>query len=90
MDSTLRINLDHISGNPLLPEVKKAMIAAIEADYGNPSSQHSLGDVATAQIDKAREAVAALINAKVAREVVFTSGRHRIGQSRRKGHRPGQ
>ena len=43
MDSTQRINLDHISGNPLLPEVKKAMIAAIEADYGNPSSQHSLG-----------------------------------------------
>ena len=74
MNSTQRINLDHISGNPLLPEVKKAMIVAIEADYGNPSSQHSLGDVATAQIDKAREAVAALINAKVAREVVFTSG----------------
>jgi cysteine desulfurase len=74
MESTQRINLDHISGNQLLPEVKEAMIAAIEADYGNPSSQHSLGDEATAQINNARESVAALINAKVPREVVFTSG----------------
>jgi cysteine desulfurase len=68
------INLDHISSNPLLPEVKAAMIAAIEADYHNPSSQHSKGDEAAALVDKAREAVAGLVNAAMAKEIVFTSG----------------
>ncbi len=68
------INLDHISSNPLLPEVKTAMIAAIEADYHNPSSQHSKGDEAAALVDKARDAVAGLINAAMAKEIVFTSG----------------
>ncbi len=67
------INLDHISSNPLLPEVKAAMIAAIEADYHNPSSQHTKGDEAAALVDKAREAVAGLINAAMAKEIVFTS-----------------
>jgi cysteine desulfurase len=68
------INLDHISSNPLLPEVKAAMIAAIEADYHNPSSQHSKGDEAAALLNKAREDVAGLINAAMAKEIVFTSG----------------
>jgi len=42
------INLDHISSNPLLPEVKQAMIAAIQHDYHNPSSQHRAGEEAAA------------------------------------------
>ena len=53
------INLDHISSNPLLPEVKAAMIDAINADYHNPSSQHSAGERAAAPLDRARTAVAA-------------------------------
>jgi cysteine desulfurase len=68
------INLDHISGNPLLPEVKEAMIQALRADYGNPSSQHTLGDGALAELDSARESVARLIHCAVPKEVVFTSG----------------
>ncbi|MDJ0886001.1 MAG: cysteine desulfurase family protein, partial [Desulfobacterales bacterium] len=64
----------HISSNPLLPEVKAAMIAAIEADYHNPSSQHSKGDEAAALIDRARASVAGLVNAAMAKEIVFTSG----------------
>jgi cysteine desulfurase len=68
------INLDHISSYPLLLEVKTAMIDAINADYHNPSSQHSAGDLAAAQLDKARTAVAALINCANPKEVVFTSG----------------
>ncbi len=71
---TTMINLDHISSNPLLPEVKAAMIAAIEADYHNPSSQHSKGDEAAALIDRARASVAGLVNAAMAKEIVFTSG----------------
>ncbi|CAB1075318.1 cysteine desulfurase [Alkalispirochaeta odontotermitis] len=68
------INFDHISSNPLLPEVKSAMIDAINADYHNPSSQHSAGELAAAQLDKARIAVAGLINCANPKEVVFTSG----------------
>ncbi|MBF0118577.1 MAG: cysteine desulfurase [Desulfobacterales bacterium] len=67
------INLDHISLNPLLPEVKDAMITAINTEYGNPSSMHSLGEKAAQELEAARETVAELIGA-VPREVVFTSG----------------
>ncbi|MGD8847247.1 MAG: cysteine desulfurase family protein [Desulfobacteraceae bacterium] len=68
------INLDHISSNPLLPEVKTAMVDAINTDYHNPSSQHSAGDLAAARLDRARAAVAGLINCANPKEVVFTSG----------------
>jgi cysteine desulfurase len=68
------INLDHISSNPLLPEVKQVMIAAIQHDYHNPSSQHRAGEEAAAALEKAREQVAGLINADSPKEVVFTSG----------------
>jgi cysteine desulfurase len=49
------------------------MIEAIKKNYGNPSSQHQLGDEAAAALHKAREQVAALINSPVLKEVVFTS-----------------
>jgi len=68
------INLDHISANPLLPDVQDAMIKAIKMDYGNPSSQHQIGDQALEALDKARESVAHLINSAVPKEVIFTSG----------------
>jgi len=68
------INLDHISSNPLLPEVKQAMIDAIQHDYHNPSSQHRAGEEAAAVLEKAREQVATLINADAPKEIVFTSG----------------
>ncbi len=68
------INLDHMSANPLLPEVQEAMIAAIRENLGNPSSQHRLGERAAELLDESRAAVAALVNASVSREIVFTSG----------------
>jgi len=68
------INLDHMSGNPLLPEVQEAMIAAIRTSFGNPSSQHKLGDRASEALDKARESVAQLINSGSVKEIIFTSG----------------
>jgi cysteine desulfurase len=68
------INLDHLSANPLLPEVQEAMIHAVRADFGNPSSQHKLGDRASEALEKARESVARLINPGSPKEVVFTSG----------------
>ena len=68
------INFDHISSNPLLPEVKEAMIKAIEHDYGNPSSQNLWGEEALDALEKSRESVARLVNAKIPKEIVFTSG----------------
>lgn len=68
------INLDHISANPLLPEVQSAMIEAIKMNYGNPSSQHKAGDQASEALERARESVARLIHCATPKEVVFTSG----------------
>lgn len=67
------INLDYISGNPILPEVQEAMIEAIRKNYGNPSSSHRLGDQATEALELAREKVARLINCVSPEEIVFTS-----------------
>ena len=66
--------LDHMSANPLLQEVKDAMIDAIQKDYGNPSSQHTVGEQAAEVLEKARESVADLINCADPKEMVFTSG----------------
>ena len=68
------INLDHISSNQIIMEAKEAMIAAIRDDYGNPSSQHSIGDQAAEILEKARVSVAALLNCTNPKEIVFTSG----------------
>jgi len=67
------INLDHISANPLLPEVKEVMIDAIQRDYHNPSSQHKAGEQAMELIERARQTVARLLKAKEPKEIVFTS-----------------
>ncbi|MEN8781442.1 MAG: cysteine desulfurase family protein, partial [Desulfobacterales bacterium] len=57
-----------------LPEVKAAMIDAINKDYHNPSSQHKSGEAAAEALDSARNSVAELINAAMPKEVVFNSG----------------
>ena len=67
------INFDHLSAHPILPEVQEAMIGTIRNNYGNPSSQHSLGDAAATALEEARESVARLINCAVPKEIVFTS-----------------
>jgi len=68
------INLDHISANPILPEIKDVIIEAIKQDYANPSSQHKRGEQAAQALEKARKSVADLINCAMAKEIVFTSG----------------
>lgn len=68
------INLDHISSNPLLPEVKEVMISAIEEGLHNPSSQHKAGEAAAEKLENARGAVAQLIGAAMPKEIVFNSG----------------
>ncbi len=68
------INFDHISANPLLPEVKEAMIDAIHQDLHNPSSQHRDGEQAAEMLEQVRASVARLVNAALPKEIVFNSG----------------
>lgn len=64
---------DHNASTPVRPEVRAAMGEALEAFHANPSSMHRDGQRARAAIERAREQVAALLNAKSG-EVAFTSG----------------
>lgn len=67
-----RIDLDANATTPVLPEVFAAMQPWF-AEGGNASSAHAAGQRARAAVEKARAAVAALVNC-MPREVVFTSG----------------
>jgi cysteine desulfurase len=67
------IYLDYNATTPLRDEVREIMLDALSV-YGNASSMHQSGRAARAQVEEARRAVAALIGAKRAEEVVFTSG----------------
>ena len=64
--------LDYNATAPLLPDVKAAVAAHLDT-YGNPSSVHGVGRQAREAIEQARDAVAAVVNAKPA-QVIFTSG----------------
>ncbi|MGA3094504.1 MAG: aminotransferase class V-fold PLP-dependent enzyme [Dehalococcoidales bacterium] len=67
-----KIYLDHISANPVLPEVVQAMLPYIGERFGNPSSLHSWGQAVRDSVEDARAQVAALIGAEPA-EIIFTS-----------------
>lgn len=64
--------LDHNATAPIRPEAAAAVMRAL-TDGGNPSSVHAVGRRARAVVDDAREAVAALVNARP-EQVIFTSG----------------
>ncbi|MFP4163161.1 MAG: aminotransferase class V-fold PLP-dependent enzyme [Chitinispirillaceae bacterium] len=66
------IYFDHNATTPVL-QVREVMNEAMELYWGNPSSIHSAGRSAFAQLEKARERLASLINAS-ADEIYFTSG----------------
>ncbi|MDR1470349.1 MAG: cysteine desulfurase [Spirochaetaceae bacterium] len=67
------IYLDYNATTPLRDEVREVMADALFV-YGNASSMHRSGREARAQVEEARRAVAALIGARRAEEVIFTSG----------------
>jgi cysteine desulfurase len=68
-----RVYFDNNATTPLAPEVFEAMRPYLLEDYGNASSIHWFGQRAKAGVEKAREQVARLLNAR-ASEIVFTSG----------------
>ncbi|HEX4194213.1 MAG TPA: cysteine desulfurase family protein [Stellaceae bacterium] len=64
--------LDWNATAPVRPEAAEA-VASVLATTGNPSSIHRAGREARRVLNEARDAVAALVNAR-ADEIVFTSG----------------
>jgi cysteine desulfurase len=68
-----RVYLDNNATTPVLPEVFEAMRPFYLEQFGNASSIHHYGQHARGAVEKARGAVAALLNARPA-EIVFTSG----------------
>jgi cysteine desulfurase len=69
----VKVYLDYNAGTPLHPRVLAAMSECLAGMPGNPSSTHQFGRAARAQLDRAREQVAALVGAHPS-QVVFTSG----------------
>ena len=92
--SEAEVYLDHAATTPLDPAVAEAMAACYQGGQvlGNPSSLHSAGRRASAEIDRARTSCAALIGA-TPDEIVFTSGATEadnlalIGGARFRAHR---
>ena len=65
--------LDHAATSPVRPEVLEAMSPYLTAAFGNPSSHHTVGEVAANALHDARARVAAVLGMRTG-DVVFTSG----------------
>ncbi|MBL7100638.1 MAG: cysteine desulfurase NifS [Nanoarchaeota archaeon] len=65
--------LDNGATTQVAKEVAKAMQIIFTKKFGNPSSLHNFGEVASKELEKAREVIANKINAQP-HEIVFTSG----------------
>ncbi len=67
------IYLDYQSAKPVDPRVIDAMAPYHWEKFGNPSSLHKVGDLATEILDQSRETIAGFIGAEK-NEIIFTSG----------------
>ena len=69
----MTVYADYAAAAPLRPEARTAMLAALDAGLGNPSSVHAAGARARARLEAAREEVAAALGVHPL-TIVFTSG----------------
>lgn len=65
------VYLDHNATTPVAPEVADAIDPYVREHFGNPSSSHAYGRRAHDAVNRAREQVAALVDATPG-EIVFT------------------
>ncbi len=65
--------MDHAASTPIADSVLDEMMPYLKENYGNPSSIHRFGRIATKALDSARKRIAELINANP-NEILFTSG----------------
>lgn len=70
--NTNTVYLDNAATTPLAPEVKEAMVKAMEI-FGNPSSTHGYGRESRILIEQARKNIAKELNCEPG-EIFFTSG----------------
>jgi len=68
-----QIYLDHQAATPVLPEVLEAMRPFFGATFGSAGSMHQQGLEARDALAKAREQVAAFLNAESPEDILFTS-----------------
>ena len=68
-----RLYMDYSATTPVKKEVLDAMMPYLTDYFGNASSFHTFGREAKSALDKAREQVASLVNAKP-NEIYFTAG----------------
>jgi cysteine desulfurase len=73
MSQERTIYLDNNATTRVAPEVFEAMRPYLNELYGNPSSAHTFGRETRKVVARAREQVAALLGARSADEIVFTS-----------------
>jgi cysteine desulfurase len=69
-----KVYLDHAATTPINQDVLSYMCSIAGTCFGNPSSPHTFGRRARAELEQARESVQELIGANRSEEVVFTSG----------------
>jgi len=67
------VYLDYNATTTIDPEVSTEMLPYLQTHFGNPSSSYSIGRHNKEAVERAREQVANLINAKP-EEIIFTSG----------------
>lgn len=67
------VYLDHAATTYLDPRVKEAMAPYWDDVYGNPSSLYRQGRLAKDAVERARETVARILNAR-SDEIIFTAG----------------
>ncbi len=68
-----QIYLDNGATTKVDPTVVKAMMPYFNEKYGNPSSQHTIGQQAKIVLEESRAIIAKSINAKP-KEIIFTAG----------------
>ena len=69
----MRIYADNAATTSLSPTAKAAMMPYFDDIYGNPSSLHTVGQIAKEALTDARRRIAAVLNCAEA-EIYFTSG----------------